>query len=185
LTLDLTENTDTVANIISHLLSFKATLRSAKGLSPDAALFVTKNGLGRTTQVDGTKGENRGQKSQGIVCHGCGVNGHIKPKCRNKDMWASYAEMKSKVDPNFASTELTPAANTESFLFSIRKPNPVHEDTVIMLNVASEKQPANCWILNTSTTHNVTGNHHLFQSFHPMAKDEHQVKTANNNLVNA
>jgi hypothetical protein len=53
-------------------------------------------------------------------------------------MWASYAaENKSKVDANLASTELTPAANTESFLFSIIK-----ENTVITVNVATEKQPA-------------------------------------------
>jgi hypothetical protein len=50
--------------------------------------------------------------------HGCGEKGHIKPKCWNKDKRASYAaEKKSKVDANLASTELTAAANTESFLF--------------------------------------------------------------------
>ena len=181
MTLGLTEKADTVANITSHLLSFEATLRRAKGLSPDAALFVTKKGRGRTSKGDGTKG----QKSQGIVCHGCGEKGHIKPKCRNKDKWASYAEKKSKVDANLASTELTPAANTESFLFSIMKPNSVHEDTVITVNVATEKQPADYWILDTGATNHVTGNRHLFESFHPMAKGEHQVKTANNNFVDA
>jgi len=127
-TLGLTQKADTVANITSHLLSFEATLRKTKGLSPDTALFVAKKGSGRTsnTKGDGTKGESQGQKSQGIMCHGCGEKGHIEPKCRNKDKWASYAEKKSKVDVNLASTELTTAANTESFLFLIIKPNSVH-----------------------------------------------------------
>jgi len=56
------------------------------------------------------------------MSHECGEIGHIKLKCRNKDKWASYAaEKKSKVVVNLASTELTPAANTQSFLFSIIK----------------------------------------------------------------
>ena len=176
-TLELTERADTVANITSHLLSSEATLRRAKGLSPDAPSFVTKKGRGRTSN---TKGASRGQKSHGIMCHGCGEKGHNKPKCRNKDKWASYAEKKSKVDANLASTELTPAANTESFLFSIIK-----EDTVITVDVATEKQPADYWILDTGATNQVTGNRHLFESFHPMAKGEHQVKTANNNVLDA
>jgi len=97
-----------------------------------------KKGRGRTSKGDGTKVESRGQKSQGIVGDGCGEKGHIKPKCRNKDKWASYAENKSKVDANLASTELTPAANTESVLFAIMKPNSVHEHTLITVNVATE-----------------------------------------------
>jgi len=185
LTLELTQKADMVAIITSHLLSFAATIRRAKGLSPDAALFVTKKGPGRTSKGDGTKGDSRGQKSQGSLCHGCGEKGHIKPKCRNKDKWASYAEKKSKVDANLASTEWTPAANTESFLFSIMKPNSVHQDTVITVNVATEKQPADYWILDTGVTNHVTGNRHLFSSFNPMGNGEHQVKTANNNLVDA
>jgi hypothetical protein len=86
----------------------------------------------------------------------------------------------SKVDANLASSELTPAANTESFLFSI-----INEDTVITVNVATEKQPADYWILDTGATNHVTGNSHLFESFYPMAKGEHQVKTANNNVIDA
>jgi hypothetical protein len=65
------------------------------------------------------------------------------------------------------------------------KPNSVHADTVITVNVATEKQPADYWILDTGATNHVTGNRHLFESFHPMAKGEHQVKTANNNFVDA
>jgi len=175
-----------VTNITSHLLLFEATLRRAKGLSPDAALFVTRKGHSQTSNGDGMKGESRSQKSQGIVCHGCGEMAHIKPKCRNKDKWASYAaEKMSKVDADLASTELTPAPNTESFLFSIMKPNSVHEDTVITVNVATEKQPADYLILYTGATNHVTGYRHLFESFHSMAKGEHHVKTANNNLVDA
>jgi len=184
-TLKLTEKADTVEIITSHLLSFEATPRRARGLSPNATLFVTKKSRGRTSKGDDTKGYSRGERSQGIVCHGCGEKEHIKLKCRNKDKWAAYAEKKSKVDANLASTELTPAANAESCLFSIMKPNSFHEDTVITVNVATEKQPADYWILDTGATNHVTGNRHLFESFHPMAKGEHEVKTAHNKFVNA
>jgi len=132
------------------------------------------------------RGRRPCQKSQGIGCHGCGVKGHTKPKCRNKEKWALYnAKKKSKVDVNLASTELTPAANTESCLFLIMKPNSFHEETVITVNVATEKQPADYWILDTGATNHHTGNRHYFESFHLMAQGQHQVKTANNNLVDA
>jgi len=54
---------------------------------------------------------------------------------------------------------------------------------VITVNVATEKQPADYCILDSGATTDVTGNRHLFESFNPMAKGEHQVKTANNNLL--
>jgi hypothetical protein len=114
-TLELTKQADTVPNITFQLRSFEHTLRRAKGLSHDAALFVTKKGGGRTSMGDCTKGECRGQKSQGIMCHGRGEKGHIKPKCRNKDQWAPYGEKKSKVDGNLTSTELTPAPILSDF----------------------------------------------------------------------
>jgi hypothetical protein len=130
------------------------------------------------------KSECYGQKRQGIVCHGCGEKGHIKPKCRNKDKWASYAaEKKSKVDANLSSTELTLAANTESFLFLIIKPNSVRNDMVITVNVATGKDPADYRILDTGATNHINGHHHLLESFHPMVTGEPQVKTANNNFV--
>ena len=111
------------------------------------------------------------------MCHGCGEKGHIRPKCQNKDMWVSYAaENKSKVDANLTSTEWTLAANAETFLFSIIKPNSVHEDTVITVNVATEKHPADCWILHTCETNHVTGNCLLFQSFHPMANESIRLR---------
>jgi len=50
-TLELTEKADTVAGSVIHLRSFKARLRRACGLAPDAALFVTKKGPG--TQLEG------------------------------------------------------------------------------------------------------------------------------------
>jgi hypothetical protein len=84
-----------------------------------------------------------------------------------------------------AATELAPVANTESLLFSIKKPNSVHQDTVIKVNVATEKQPADYWIRDTGATNHVTGHCHLRESFNPMASGEHQVKTANNILFNA
>jgi len=54
-----------------------------------------------------------------------------------------------------------------------------------MVNMATEKQPADYWILDTCATNHVTGNLHHFQSFHPIAKEEHQVKTANKNFIDA
>jgi len=45
-TLELTEKADTVASIVTHLLSCEARLHRARGLAPDAALFVTKKGRG-------------------------------------------------------------------------------------------------------------------------------------------
>jgi len=89
------------------------------------------------------------------------------------DKCASYAEKKSKVDANLSSTELTPAANTESYLFSIMKPNLVHEDMVITINVATEKQPADYWILDTGATNHITRNRHLFESCKPMVNVEY------------
>ena len=46
-TLELTEKADTVASIVTHLLSFEARLRRARGLAPNAALFITMTGRGR------------------------------------------------------------------------------------------------------------------------------------------
>jgi hypothetical protein len=45
-TLKLTEKADTVASIVTLLLSFEAHLRRACSLAADAALFVTKKGRG-------------------------------------------------------------------------------------------------------------------------------------------
>jgi hypothetical protein len=90
-----------------------------------------------------------------------------------------------KIDTVLASTELTPAANTESFLCSIIQSNSVIEDTVITVNVATENQPADYWIFVTGARNHITGNRHLVKFFHPMAKGEHQVKIAINDFVDA
>jgi len=93
-TLELTENAETVASIVTHLLVFEARLRRAQGLAPDAALFVTKKCRGQYSKGENgnhRKGNNRkgdDRKSQ-VICHGCGVKGHIKAKCRSKHKWAS------------------------------------------------------------------------------------------------
>jgi len=79
-TLELTETADTVASVVTHLLAFEARLCRARSLAPDAALFLTKNGLGRYS--NGEKGNDRKGdewKSQ-VICHGCGVRRHIKRK---------------------------------------------------------------------------------------------------------
>jgi len=185
-TLELTVKVDTVASIVTHLLSFEARLRRARGLAPDAALFITKKGRGRHSKGD--KGNDRkcdNWKSQAI-CHGCGVKGHIKAKCRSKHKWASYE--KSKSDGNLASTASTAIAESESFLFSVIYSDPIPDstpDSVITVNVASANRSADYWILDTGATNHVTGNRHLFETFHSMAKGEHLVTTANNHSVDA
>jgi len=181
-TFELTEKADTAASIVTHLLSFEARLRRVRGLAPDAAVFVTKKGRGRNWKGNDRKGDDRkgdDWKIQ-VICPGCGVKGHIKAKCRSKHKWASYK--KSKSDANLATS--TYIAESESFLFSV-----IHSDStpdsVITVNVASANRSADYWILDTGATNHVTGNCHLFETFHPMAKGEHQVKTVNNSFVDA
>ena len=182
-----------MASIVTHLLSFEARLRRARGLAPDAELFITKKGRGR--QSKGGKGDDRNGndrnadnwKSQ-VICHGCGVKGHIKVKCRSKHKWASYE--KSKSDPNLAATASSSTAEfeSESFLTSVIYSEPIPDstpDSVITVNVASANRSADYWILDTGATNHVTGNRHLFETFHPTARAEHQVKTANNSFVDA
>jgi len=66
--------------------------------------------------------------------------------------------------------------DTESFLFSM-----------VTINRALALASSDYWILDSGATNHVTGNRHLFESasFQPLAKGEHQVKTANNSLVDA
>jgi hypothetical protein len=56
---------------------------------------------------------------------------------------------------------------------------------VITVNVALANRAADYWILDTGATHHVTGNHHLFETFQPMAKGDDQVKRADNRFVDA
>jgi len=104
--LQLSGKADTTANIITHLQSFEVTLRRDSGIDPDSALFVTKKGCGRQP----------GQTSHrtGIVCYGCGENGHNIVNCMNRDKWASYAGQKVKSEANLTSTL---AFDSESYLF--------------------------------------------------------------------
>jgi hypothetical protein len=161
-TLELTEMADTVASLITHLLSFKARLRRAHRLASDAAFIPTKQGRGR--HLKGGKGQDRigddrmgnDWKSQAI-CHGCRVKGHIKTKCRSKHKWGSYERPKS--DANLATS--TPVAESEWFLFSV-----IHSDStpdpVSTVNLASANRSADYWIIDTGATNHVTGNCHLF-----------------------
>jgi len=190
-TLELTEKADTVASIVTHVLSFEARLCRTHGLPSDAAVFVSKKGQGRHSKGEmgnGRKGDNRkgdNWRSQ-VICHRCGVKGRIKAKCRSKLKWASYE--KSKCDAHLASTALTSATESESFLFSVRQFNRIPDstpDSVITVNVVSANRFADYWILDTRATNPVTSNRHLFETFHSMAKGEHQVKTANNRFVDA
>jgi hypothetical protein len=146
-TLELTEKADTVASIVTHLLSFEARLRRAHGLAPDTALFITKTGRGRHSKGNHRKGDDRkGDDRKGddwksqVISHGCGVKGHLKAKCRSNHKWASYE--KSKRDANLASTASTSTAEfeSESFRFSVIHSDPIPDstpDSVITVNVTS------------------------------------------------
>ena len=171
-----------MASIVTHLLSFEACLRRARGLAPDAALFITKKGRGRYSKgEEGNDRKSDDRKSQ-VTCHGGGVQGHIKVKFRSKHKWTSYE--KSKSDANLTLTAPTSVAESESFLFSV-----IHSDStpdsVFTVNVASANRSADYWILDTGATNHVTGIRHLFETFHPMANGKHQAKTENNSFFDA
>jgi len=198
-TLELTEKADTVASIITHIPSFEACLRRAQCLPRDDALFITKKGRGRHSKVengnDSNSNDGKGDdwKSQ-VMYHECGVLGHIKAKCRSKHKWASNGI--SKRDANQASTKSTSTGESESFLVpvvhfdhvSVQRSDPVTDstsDSVITVKVELANQCPDDSIPDTRATNHVTGNRHLFETFHPMGKREHQVKTANNSFVDA
>jgi len=104
--LEISGEADTTANIITHLQSFEVTLRRDCGINPDSALFVTKKGHGQ--QPDQTS------QRTGIVCYGCGENGHKIQNCMNRNKWASYADQKVESEANLTSTL---AIYSELYLF--------------------------------------------------------------------
>jgi len=192
-TLELTEKTDTVANIVPQLLSFVARLRRARGPAPDTAVFLMKTG--RVRHSKGEKGNDRkgddwkgnDWKSQ-VICHGSGVKGYIKAKCRSKYQWASYETSESNANLALTASTSTAEFQSESFLFSVIHSDLLPDSTpysVITGNLAAAIQSADYWILGTGVTNHVTGNHHLSETSHPMAIGEDQVKTANNSLFDA
>jgi len=142
-TLELTEKADTVVIVITHLQSVEARHRRALCVAPDAALFMTKKGPGRLSK--GGKGDDgNGNDRNGdhwkchVICHVCGVKGHIKAKCSSKHTWATYE--KSKIDDSLASLTSTAKFESESFLFSVIHSDPIADstpDSVITVNVAS------------------------------------------------
>ena len=164
---------------------------------PDAGQFVKKHGQGQYSNDqrghDWTGDDWKGR----AICYGCGVMGHIKAKCRSKHKLAMYE--KSKSGAILATS--TSIGESEPFLFSVIHLDPIlvrhldpvlviHSDpvldctpdSVITLNVVSTNQSADYWILDTCSTNHITGNRHLCESFDPMTKGEHQVKTANNSF---
>jgi hypothetical protein len=173
--LELTDKADTISSIVTHLTAFEAKLRRARGLAPETALFVSKRGRGNKKNSNST-----GQSE--LVCYGCGAKGHRKRDCRNKDKWAAYTEKKKKDDANLALATLASNNDAESFLFLT---TPQENRSVITVDVASTNRPADYWIQDTGATNHVTGNRHLFESFQPMPKGEHQVNTASNSLIDA
>jgi len=175
---------DTVASIVTHLLSFEARLRRARGLAPDVAVFLMKEGRGRHSNRE--KGNDRKGdewKSQ-VICHGCAVKGHINAKCWSKLKLASCETSKNNANLDTS----TSTAESGSFHFSVIYSDPVLDSTsdcVITVNLASANRSADYWILDTGSTNQVPGNRHPFESFHPTPKWEHHIKTANNSFVNA
>ena len=149
-TLELTENADTVASIVNHLLSFEACLPSASRLAPDAALCVMKNGRGRHSK--GEKGNHcKGNDWKGndwqnqVVWHGCGVKGRIKAKCMSKHNWASYEKSKSDADLALNTSTSKAEFESESFLISVIHSDPIPDstpDSVMTVNVASARRSA-------------------------------------------
>jgi hypothetical protein len=100
------------SNIITELLAFEAHLRRQKGLSPEAALFVTpkqrNQARGRSDQnghsqngpdnnerrtQDRSSGKNNNKNKK--QCYGCGVAGHSKSECRHPEKWEAYAKQQA------------------------------------------------------------------------------------------
>jgi len=164
-------------------------LPKAQGLAPDDALLIIKKGRDRHSigeKANHTKGDDwKGDDwRRQVICHGCGVKGHIEAKCSSKHKWASYETSES--DANLAISPST--AESESFLVSVIHSDPLSDstsDSVIMVNVLSANCAADFWILDSGAANHVTGNRHLVQSFHSMGQGEHQVKSANNSFVDA
>ena len=182
-----------MASMVTHLLSFEAHLLRARGLVPDAALFLTKKGRGRYWEVEkrndrGGDERKREYLKSRVICHGCGVKGHIKAKCRSKHKWDSYEKSKSDANLPLTASPSTAKFESESSLFLVIHSNPIPVSTpgsVITVHVASANRSADYWILDTGATNHITGICHLFETIHPMVKGEHQVKTANNSVVDA
>lgn len=132
-------------------------------------MFISKKGRGKkskTSIANSALGQVNASRKE-ITCYVCGGKGHIKRNCPNKDKLV----LSKKSDANMAS-----GMDTESFLFSM-----------VTINRALALASSDYWILDSGATNHVTGNRHLFESasFQPLAKGEHQVKTANNSLVDA
>ena len=152
---------------------------------------MRKNGRGRHSEGkmghDRKDDDRRGDEwKTEVICHRCGVMGHIKLKCSSKHKWASDETFKS--DGNLASNASISAAESETVHFLVIHSDPVPDstpDSVITVNVALAYVSADYWILETGATNHGTGNCHLFETIHTMAKGEHQVMTANNSVVDA
>jgi hypothetical protein len=56
---------------------------------------------------------------------------------------------------------------------------------VITVYVASTNRTADCWIPDTGASNHLTGNRHLFESFHTVALGEHHIKMVHNSFVDA
>jgi len=87
-----------------------------------------------------------------------------------------------------ASTASNSTPKSQSFLFSVIHSDPVSDSTAdsrITVIVALANRSVHCWMLDTGATNHVTGNRHLFETFHPISLGEHQVKTANNSFGDA
>jgi hypothetical protein len=55
--------------------------------------------------------------------------------------------------------------------------------SMIQVNVALANRSHDYWILDTGATNHVTGNRHIIETLHSMAKEENHVNTAINSFV--
>jgi hypothetical protein len=97
------------SEIITELLAFEARLRRQKGLSPEAALFVTRKQRNQARQGNGTQDRTRsyqngnnersrnrsGKDKKQKQCYGCGLVGHSKSECRHLEKWEAYAKQQA------------------------------------------------------------------------------------------
>jgi transposase InsO family protein len=164
--MNISGKADTPSSIITQLQAFEANLRRQKGLSPGAALFVTRKqrnqaqGRNDPTHHDKTKsghgprqriGNSEKTKSK---CYGCGIPGHSKRECRHPERWEAYAKQQADAhrkgresgkatdaQANLVKTEpsSTDSEPKETFLFAALRVNPV--------------QPTETRVFSTYTVH--------------------------------
>jgi hypothetical protein len=201
------------SEIITELLAFEARLRRQKGLSPEAALFVTRKqrnqAQGRSDQnSNNERSRNRssGKDKQKKQCYGCGLVGHSKSECRHPEKWEAYAKQQAAAHvknrenkgaaANLATANASPSDDPspkQSFLFATFDDVEASSSTpyefvftVDALRASSDSSfTSSDWILDTGASTHITRNRQLFSFYKAYSPGEHLVRTANNQVVSA